>query len=154
MTRRFPLLFRFTICEAPSRGNSHKERLDAAVSHQSPLIALLAVGFGLAFVLSCLSIVSLGFILAAVVKTARTAQITGMAFFFPMIFLSGATIPIEIMPAKVQVLSRFIPLTYVVRMLKGLWFGQEWSRFAGEAALLLVLTAVSLAVTVKIFRWE
>jgi len=113
-----------------------------------------AVGFGLAFVLSCLSIFSLGFILAAVVKTARTAQITGMAFFFPMIFLSGATIPIEIMPARVQALSRFIPLTYVVRMLKGLWFGQEWSRFAGEAALLLALMAVALAVTVKIFRWE
>jgi len=113
-----------------------------------------AAGFGLAFILSCLSIFSLGFILAAVIKTARTAQITGMAFFFPMIFLSGATIPIEIMPAKVQALSRFIPLTYVVRMLKGLWFGQEWSRFAGEAALLLALTAVALAVTVKIFRWE
>ncbi len=113
-----------------------------------------ALGFGLAFLLCCLCFFSLGFILAAVVKTARTAQITGMAFFFPMIFLSGATIPVEIMPANVQALSRFVPLTYVVRILKGLWFGQEWSRFGVEAALLLALAAVSLAVTVKIFRWE
>ncbi len=113
-----------------------------------------AAGFSLAFIFCCLSFFPLGFILAAVVKTARTAQITGMAIFFPMIFLSGATIPIEIMPDKVQALSRFIPLTYVVRMLKGLWFGQEWSQLAGEAVILSALAAVSLLVTVKIFRWE
>ncbi|MFQ6093061.1 MAG: ABC transporter permease, partial [bacterium] len=49
-----------------------------------------------AFVLSSFSFFALGFVLAGLMPTARTAQIVGMALFFPMIFLSGATIPREV----------------------------------------------------------
>jgi ABC-2 type transport system permease protein len=56
-------------------------------------------------------------------RTARTAQIVGLTLFFPMVMLSGAAIPLETMPESIRVYSNFLPLTYVVKFLKGLWFG-------------------------------
>ena len=45
------------------------------------------------FVLSSLSFFSLGFILAGILRTARTAQIVGMVLLYPMLFLSGGGLP-------------------------------------------------------------
>ncbi|MFC2141777.1 ABC transporter permease [Acidobacteriota bacterium] len=112
------------------------------------------VNLGLAFVLSCMSFFSFGFILAGLLPSARTAQIVGMALFFPMIFLSGSTIPVEMMPEKIRAISQFIPLTYVVRLMKGFWFGETWSQHTTDLAVLLVLMIVSLLVSTKVFRWE
>jgi ABC-2 type transport system permease protein len=109
---------------------------------------------GLAFVLSCVSFFSFGFILAGLLSTARTAQIVGMALLFPMIFLSGSTIPVEMMPDKIRAVSQFIPLTYIVRLLKGFWLGETWSRHMLDLAVLLVLMLVSLLVSIKVFRWD
>ena len=110
--------------------------------------------FGLAFLLSCMSFFSLGFILAGILRTARTAQIVGMAIFFPMVFLSGSTIPIEMMPEKIQSFSQFIPLTYIVRLLKGFWFGGNWGDHIKEVAILMGMTVVFLLISVKVFKWE
>ena len=108
----------------------------------------------LAFALSCLSFFSLGFILSGVIRTARTAQIVGMALFFPMIMLSGATIPLETMPESIRFYARFFPLTYVVKLLKGLWFGNSWAQHGAEVLVLVILFVLGLAVTAKTFRWD
>jgi len=110
--------------------------------------------FGLGFILSCLSFFSLGFILAGFLPTARTSQIVGMAIFFPMIFLSGATLPMEMMPDNIQSISRFIPLTYVVNLLKGFWFGDTWAQHWPNAAILFGVMIISLIISIKVFRWE
>ena len=34
--------------------------------------------------------------------------------------------PRELMPAAVQKISAFVPLTYVVNLLRGLWAGESW----------------------------
>ena len=112
------------------------------------------VNFGVGFILSSLSFFSLGFILAGFLPTARTAQIVGMAIFFPMIFLSGATLPMEMMPDNIQSISRFIPLAYVVNLLKGFWFGETWAQHWLNASVLLGLTVLFLFTSLKIFRWE
>jgi ABC-2 type transport system permease protein len=109
---------------------------------------------GIAFVLSCMSFFSLGFILAGFLPTARSAQIVGMAIFFPMIFLSGSTIPFEMMPEKIRTFSQVIPLTYVVKLLKGFWFGESWSQHVREVFVLIGLMVVFLAISIKVFRWE
>jgi ABC-2 type transport system permease protein len=46
-----------------------------------------------AFVLSSLSFFSIGFVLAGLMPTARTAQVVGMVILYPMLFLSGAGFP-------------------------------------------------------------
>jgi ABC-2 type transport system permease protein len=107
-----------------------------------------------AFILGCLSFFSLGFILSGLIRTARTAQIVGMTLFFPMILLSGATIPLESMPQTVRSYSSLLPLTHVVKLLKGLWMGSPWSAHGNEVLILLIMFAAGLAVTALTFRWD
>jgi len=108
----------------------------------------------LALVLSSLSFFSLGFVLAGLAPTARTAQIVAMVLFYPMIFLSGSGIPREIMPESVQRLSEFLPLTHVVTLLRGLWLGDRWSQHWRETIILGTILVVGTLVSAWTFRWE
>ncbi|MBU2610204.1 MAG: ABC transporter permease [Chloroflexi bacterium] len=107
-----------------------------------------------AFVLSSLSFFALGFVLAGLMPTARTAQVVGMVIFYPMIFLSGATIPLESLPDAVRSFARFLPLTHVVTLLRGLWIGEPWSQHTTEVIVLAALLVVGILVSIKTFRWE
>jgi len=113
-----------------------------------------AFSFAGAFVISCLSFFSLGFILASLIRTARTAQIVSMSIFFPMILLSGATVPLEIMPETIRSYAKIFPLTYVVQFLKGVWFGKAWSEYLTEILILIVMFVTGLLISAKTFRWE
>jgi ABC-2 type transport system permease protein len=106
------------------------------------------------FVLSCLSFFGIGFILAGSMPTARTAQIVAMVLLYPMLILSGAGWPRELMPATVQKLSSFLPLTYVVNLLRGLWIGETWGQHTADILVLVVMLIVGVFVSVKLFRWE
>jgi len=97
---------------------------------------------------------AVGYVLAGLAPTARVAQVVGMVLFYPMMFLSGASIPLELMPQGVRDASRFIPLTHVVSLIKGLWFGEGWGQHLSEVAILLGLLVVTLAVASRTFRWE
>ena len=112
------------------------------------------VSIGLAFVLGCLSFFSFGFILSALIRTARTAQIVGLALFFPMILLSGATVPLESMPDFLQSYIKFLPLSFVVRLLKELWFGQGWLQLMPEVIVLVSMSVFGIALSTMTFRWD
>ena len=112
------------------------------------------LSIALAFILSSLSFFSLGFILASVMPNARTAQVVGMVIFYPMLFLSGAGLPLELLPDRVRNISIFLPLTHVVTLLRGLWIGDAWSQHITEVWVLLGLMVVGLLVSSKVFRWE
>lgn len=89
-----------------------------------------------AFVLSSMSFFALGFVLAGLLPTARTAQIVAMVLFYPMIFLSGATIPREILPENIRQFAQVLPLSHVVTLLRGLWTGDPWDKHLGEVGIL------------------
>jgi ABC-2 type transport system permease protein len=107
-----------------------------------------------AFVLSSMSFFALGFVVAGTMPTARTAQVVSMVIFYPMIFLSGATIPREVMPETIRQYSQILPLTHVVSLLRGLWIGESWSQYLTEAGLLIAMIVVGVIVSAKTFRWE
>jgi len=106
------------------------------------------------FVLSSLSFFSLGFILASLLRTARTAQIVGMVLLYPMLFLSGAGIPRELLPQAIQKVAAFLPLTYVVNLLRGLWIGEAWSKHWLDVGVLAGMLLLGIIVSSKTFRWE
>ena len=108
----------------------------------------------LAFSLSTLSFLSLGFVIASVAPTARTASITGSILFFPMMFLSGATFPSEIMPEAVRRISNLFPLTYVVKILQGFWFGAVWAEQIRSTVILLGMLIAGIVISAFTFRWE
>jgi ABC-2 type transport system permease protein len=106
------------------------------------------------FVLCSLSFFSIGFILAGTMPTTRTAQIVSMLLLYPMLILSGAAWPRELMPTTVQKISAFFPLTYVVNLLRGLWFGETWSSHLLDVGILAALLLVGIIISARTFRWE
>jgi ABC-2 type transport system permease protein len=106
------------------------------------------------FTLGSLSFFGIGFILAGSMPTARTAQIVAMVLLYPMLILSGAAWPRELMPAAVQKVSAFMPLTYVVNLLRGLWMGEPWGMHLLDVGVLAGMLIIGIIISVKTFRWE
>ncbi len=106
------------------------------------------------FILSTLSFFGFGFVLASLMPSARTAQVVGMVILYPMLFLSGAGFPRELLPETIKKVSAFLPLTYVVNLLRGLWIGEAWGQHITEVIVLSALLLVGVLVSAKTFRWE
>lgn len=107
-----------------------------------------------AFVLSCLSFFAFGFVLASVLPTAYAVQVIAYLLFFPMLFLSGIGYPTQLMPQSLQNIAQFLPLTYIVRLLQGLWLGESWSTHGKDVLILAGLLVVSVIVSARFFRWR
>jgi ABC-2 type transport system permease protein len=110
--------------------------------------------FTVALVISTLSILSVGFLIASLVPTARFAQPIGAVIFYPMFAVSGLFVPIDALPPGLQYLARALPLTYSVSLLKGIWNGDGWAAHTGDVVALTVLFLFFTAVSTKVFRWE
>ena len=108
----------------------------------------------LVFVLSSFSFFSLGFVLASLVPTTRTAQVVAMVIFYPMIFLSGATFPHEVLPEGIKRFSQVLPLTHVVALLRNAWSGNGFAGQLNHVIVLAGIMIVGVAVSAKTFRWE
>lgn len=106
------------------------------------------------FVLSSLSFFGIGFILAGTMPTVRTAWVAAMVLLYPMMFLSGAFFSVGLLPAAVQKVSAFMPLTYVVNLLRGLWTGEPWGKHLLDVGVLAGMLLLGIIVSVKTFRWE
>ena len=111
-------------------------------------------GFAIALLISTWSILSIGFLIASIVPTARFAQPIGAAILYPMLGLCGLFVPITSLPPALQVVARFLPLTYAVSLLQGIWKGEAWSAHVGDIAALVAVFAVCTALSAKVFRWE
>jgi ABC-2 type transport system permease protein len=107
-----------------------------------------------AFSLGCLSFFSIGMLLAGVLPNARTGTIIGNVLLQPMVYLSGVTIPREVMSKGMQEAIRFNPLTHVVTLLQGMWRGDSWSMHQSEVVILGAILVVAGIVAIRIFRWE
>ncbi len=105
-----------------------------------------------AVLLSAFSFFAVGFVLAGVMPSARTAQAVGMALFYPMLFLSGAAMPRFIMPETVQQIAELLPLTHVVILVEDLWLKGTWN--VTSAAVVAVVLILGLVISRFTFRWE
>jgi ABC-2 type transport system permease protein len=112
------------------------------------------IGFTVALLISSASILSMGFLLASIVPTARFAQPIGAAILYPMVGLSGLFIPLVVLPPGLQAIAHLIPLTYSVSLLKGIWLGDSWFLHIGDIAALFAATAIFGVLTARVFRWE
>lgn len=130
------------------------------------LVSLLAIfGFGYrmegnpilfigAFLLVMLSMYSIGMILASLCKTVKIANVVTTFVYFPMLFLSGATIPFELFPDTVQKVCNVLPLTHGIKLLKAvslnMWSQEIWI----SVALLIVFAVVGCILSVVSFKWD
>jgi ABC-2 type transport system permease protein len=108
----------------------------------------------MALLISTWSILSIGFLIASIVPTARFAQPIGAAILYAMLALCGLFVPTQSLSPALQVVAHVLPLTYAVALLEGIWKGEAWSAHIGDIAALVVVFAVCTALSAKVFRWE
>jgi imidazolonepropionase-like amidohydrolase/ABC-type multidrug transport system permease subunit len=114
-----------------------------------PLSLLVYVSLGV------LAFRAIGMMIAAVVNSMQESQILTQLLYFPMLFLSGATIPVSALPFWVQLVSQFIPATHVYNGIQAILgsnetLAQNWS---GALALIAAVIVASF-LGVKLFRWD
>ena len=112
------------------------------------------LSFTAALLLGTLSILTMGFVLASLVPTARFAQPLGAVILYPMVSLSGLFFPVAVLPAWLRGVAFMLPTTHAVALLQGVWDGSGWAAHWGDAVMLLVLGVACSAVSTKVFRWE
>lgn len=110
--------------------------------------------FTIALLISTWSVLSIGFLIASIVPTARFAQPIGAIILYPMIAFSGLFVHTADLPPVLRAVARGLPLTYAVRLLKGIWNGDGWFAHLGDVAALTVLFLLFTAISTKVFRWE
>ncbi len=110
--------------------------------------------FTIALLISTWSILSIGFLIASIVPTARFAQPIGAIILYPMIAVSGLFVPVASLPPVLHAVTRVLPLTYAVPLLQGIWNGDAWLAHVGDVAALVVVFFVCAALSAKVFRWE
>ena len=115
----------------------------------APLAAFTA-----ALMLSTLSILSIGFLIASIVPTARFAQPIGSAILYPMLGLSGLFVPVDALSPWLQTVARLLPLTYAVSLLRGIWHGDGWLAHGGDVAVLALVFVAGTTLSGRVFRWE
>lgn len=98
---------------------------------------------------------SLGLIIAAVVNSSQEANVLIQIVYMPMLFLSGATFPLSFMPNWLQIVTQFIPASYLVTGMSGiLQRGEAIAQNYKSVFALVVTFFVALFISTKLFRWE
>jgi len=110
--------------------------------------------FALALIFSTGCILSLGFLIASVVPTARFAQPVGTLVLYPMLAVSGLFVSLQSLPPALRAIARVLPLTYAVSLLRGIWHGEGWLAHLPDVAMLIVVCLILSAVSSRVFRWE
>jgi ABC-2 type transport system permease protein len=105
--------------------------------------------------LGVISFASLGLIIASVMNTMQETQIINQLIWFAFLFLSGATLPLAMLPKYVQYAALFLPATYLVDATT-----RAMTQAVGLKSLMphlisLITTAViAFGLSVKLFRWD
>ncbi|HZQ54653.1 MAG TPA: ABC transporter permease [Bryobacteraceae bacterium] len=98
---------------------------------------------------------SMGMIIAAVANSAQEAGILVQILYLPMLFISGATFPLSMMPRWMQNIAEFLPATYLYQGIQSMMLGGEsLARNLVAVGALIVALCVALFVGTKLFRWE
>ncbi len=111
-----------------------------------------------AFLFVCvgtISFASLGLVVASVTNTMQETQVLNQLLWLPLIFLSGATLPVAFLSKSVQRVALFLPATYLVSGLQQATFAsQPITLLLTQFLSLLAWACLSFFVASQLFRWE
>jgi ABC-2 type transport system permease protein len=113
-------------------------------------IDMLVISF-----IALLVFMGFGFLISGVSKNQNVIPIYANLFMFPQYFLSGTFFPRTALPAFLQPIIKFLPLTAVNDAMRNVAFEGASIATCWEQILILVVWGIVIyAVTAKVFRWE
>jgi len=110
--------------------------------------------FVLLILLGAVVFCTIGITIGCLLRDAEAATAAGNLIAFPMMFLSGAFWPVDIMPGFLQTVARCMPLYYFHQGLRELLLSGEFGRAAGAFAVLGALSCVFIFLAVKLTKWK
>ena len=106
-------------------------------------------------IIACVAFRSIGLIIASVVNSSQESLILIQPLYMAMLFLSGATFPLSFFPDWLQIVTQFIPATYLMIGLGGILQHGESVLHNWQSVIALIITAlIGLLIATKLFRWE
>jgi ABC-2 type transport system permease protein len=111
------------------------------------ILILVAVG--------TISFASLGLVISSVTNTMQETQVLNQLIWLPLIFLSGATLPLSYLPKVVQRVGLFLPATYLVNAFQQtiVKSASPQSRYT-EIVSLTCWALLTFFLSMQLFRWE
>ena len=112
---------------------------------------LLLLGFGLVYVATALSI---GILISSLVKTQQLAMMFAqLVTMLPSVMLSGFIFAIKNMPIVLQGISKIVPATYFIVIVRGIILkGATLNVLATQGIALVVVMLVMLTIAAKRFK--
>ena len=104
--------------------------------------------------LTMFSTQSIGMLAGGVAKNTRQASVIASVLYFPMLIFSGTTLPLEVMPAAMQKIVSFFPLTQGITMMKNTFLGISTGNVLLPIGVMLGVAALCAILAVRFFRWE
>ena len=113
-------------------------------------IEMLVISF-----IALLVFMGFGFFISGVSKNQNVIPVYANLFMFPQYFLSGTFFPRTALPAFLQPIIKFLPLTAVNDAMRNVAFeGASIATCWQQILILLVWGIIIYVVTAKVFRWE
>ena len=113
----------------------------------NPILAVIAIAF------TSMAFSAMGIVASAYAKWVPEAQMVSNFLRFPMVFLSGTFAVLETYPFQLQVVARFLPLTYSVEALRNSIANATVTyTYAVDIGALALFTVIFLAFSTVILK--
>lgn len=108
----------------------------------------------LGWLLVLISIFSIGMIICSISRDVKQAGIICSVLYFPMLLLSGTTIPYSKFPELIQRVGVILPLRQGIILMDGILSGDRLIDYIIQIIILLFLSVVGIITSIKLFKWE
>lgn len=108
----------------------------------------------LCYFLVTAAVFGIGMIIASISPNTNITGLLCSIVYFPMLFLSGATIPLDILPKSVVKILQILPLTQGINLLERVALAKPVGNDLAPVVMLSVIGFLSVIISVKSFKWE
>lgn len=108
--------------------------------------------FLIVILLVCSAISCLGILIANLINGFQSVLSVSLFVYFAMLFLTGAAIPMPVLPEVLQDISYFIPLSQMVFFLQSIWL-QAYDGLLIQGVTTMTCVLLFLILAVFTFRW-
>ncbi|MFA7577462.1 MAG: ABC transporter permease, partial [Candidatus Muiribacteriota bacterium] len=96
-----------------------------------------------------LAVLSIGFLISTVSSTQQQAMMTSFFFVFPAMLLSGFVFPIANMPLLIKIIAYVNPLTYFMRISRGIFLkGADFSILSQDFLYLSIISVITVFIVI------
>ena len=98
----------------------------------------------------------LGYALALLIKSSRTASLVSSGIFMFLLFTSGVALPVESLPVIVQKIAHLFPMYHSIQIIQMLWINEfSLSENLINCVYLICYTVIALFLLMKVkIKWD